>query len=111
MGHGGKREGAGRKPGSATRKTREVAEKAAAAGLTPLEYLLSVMRDTEADGHARLDAAKAAAPYMHPRLAQVEAKAREDASVPPLAERLKSYDRQDRIAASGGKVVELKQRP
>ena len=66
---GGKRLGAGRKQGSLTRKTREVAEKAMASGLTPLDYLLQVMRDPEALAPVRMDAAKAAAPYCHPRLA------------------------------------------
>jgi hypothetical protein len=37
--------------------------------LTPLEHLLTVMRDPEADVARRMDAAKAALPYMHPRLA------------------------------------------
>ena len=44
----------------------------AASGLTPLEYMLSVMRDAGADESKRLDAAKAAAPYVHARLTSVE---------------------------------------
>ncbi len=44
----------------------------AASGITPLEYMLSIMRNDEADEAKRLDAAKAAAPYVHPRLAAVE---------------------------------------
>jgi hypothetical protein len=36
MNRGGKRAGAGRKPGSLTKKTREIAERAAADGITPL---------------------------------------------------------------------------
>lgn len=79
--HGGARAGAGRKKGSATAKTREIADKAAAEGITPLEYMLEVMRrpsDHEdekiqlAREAMRFEAAKAAAPYMHPRLAAVE---------------------------------------
>jgi hypothetical protein len=46
---GGKRPGAGRKPGSANRKTREIADTAAKAGITPLEWMLSVIRDEKAD--------------------------------------------------------------
>lgn len=72
MARGGKREGAGRKVGALTIKTREVADKAAASGLTPLEYMLTVMRDEEAERTRRDDMAKAAAPYMHPKLAAVE---------------------------------------
>lgn len=81
---GGRRPGAGRKPGSATRRTREIAERAAAQGLTPLEVLLGVMRTPEPQGARadvlaawraqRIDAAKAAAPYLHPRLAPVSMK-------------------------------------
>lgn len=44
----------------------------AASGMTPLDYLLSVMRDVDSDPDARRDAAKAAAPYVHPKLASVE---------------------------------------
>lgn len=77
-GKGGKRPGAGRKPGSATKKTREIAERAAEQGITPLEYMLEVMRDGEAEKSARMDMAKAAAPYIHPRLAQTEWKGKLD---------------------------------
>lgn len=71
MAHGGKRPGAGRKHGSATTKTREIAN-AIAQGLTPLEYLTSIYRDPAVDEAKRIDAAKAAAPYVHPRLASTE---------------------------------------
>jgi len=79
---GGPRQGAGRKAGAATKKTREIADKAADEGITPLEYMLNVMRapDIKTDNAEllmeqtamRFEAAKAAAPYMHPRLAAVE---------------------------------------
>jgi hypothetical protein len=44
MAHGGKREGAGRKPGSLATRTREVAERALAEGKAPLEVMLDNMR-------------------------------------------------------------------
>jgi hypothetical protein len=74
MAHGGKRPGAGRKPGSATQKTREIAERAAATGITPLEVILAAMRQAWASGDTVLAArfAKDAAPYCHPRLAAIE---------------------------------------
>ncbi len=72
MAKGGFRKGAGRKPGSANIKTREVADRAALEGITPLEYLIAVMRDDGQDTVRRLDAAKAAAPYMHPRLSALD---------------------------------------
>lgn len=115
MPSGGKRTGAGRKTGALTAKTRQVAEKAAATGQTPLEVMLEnmahfqqVARDAEAtmDGLSAAefseqvpaaaspeeqfkfllaqvkktagfrqmaqDAARDAAPYIHPRLAAVQ---------------------------------------
>lgn len=108
MAHGGARKGAGRKAGSITAKTREIAEKASAEGITPLEVMLRAMRehvatadklqaeaadadiavlvgDADADLPAKFrraalgaitDAAsmaKDAAPYVHPRLSNVNA--------------------------------------
>jgi hypothetical protein len=40
-------------------------------GVSPLEFLLSVMRDIANPLELRIDA-KAAAPYVHPRLAQIQ---------------------------------------
>ena len=78
MKNGGKRAGAGRKSGAATVKTRDIADKAAVEGLTPLEYLLEVMRDQGETRPIRVDAAKAAAPFIHPRLANVDARIKND---------------------------------
>ena len=112
--HGGKREGAGRKTGSVTKRTREVAERAVATGMTPLEVMIDNMRhfqqvalDAEATlngltagefseqvspdaspedqfkfllaqvkktvglRQAAQDAARDAAPYIHPKLSSV----------------------------------------
>lgn len=94
MAHGGKREGAGRKPGAVTKKTREVAEQAAAQGITPLEVMLGTMRElwelAEAgtvDQHPETgkvmtpmdyriqasEVAQKAAPFVHAKLANVQA--------------------------------------
>lgn len=79
---GGARPGAGRKPGAVTKKTRKVAEEMAASGeLTPLAFFLSILR-TEPTAkmnelekaqlfERRFEAAKAAAPLVHPRLSAV----------------------------------------
>ncbi len=70
---GGKRPGAGRKAGVPNKRTRELqamAERAPDEG-TPLEFLTSVFRDEAVDLGMRLEAAKAAAPFVHPRLAAV----------------------------------------
>jgi hypothetical protein len=93
-GRGGARKGAGRKRGSANTKTREIADKAAADGITPLEVMLRAMRALvdEADAVVRQQVAegatqiayphglledaaaiaKDAAPYIHPKLAAIE---------------------------------------
>ena len=96
-GPGGKRPGAGRKHGATTKKTKEIADKLAADGeITPLEYMLGVMRETPEKIKAQYDngeidaveyavkmtelikrrdnAAEKAAPFIHPRLASIEAK-------------------------------------
>lgn len=73
MARGGKREGAGRPPGSATKRTREIADRALSEGKTPLEVMLELMRDAS-NLEFRLEAAKAAAPYVHPRLSSIEGK-------------------------------------
>lgn len=72
MARGGKRDGAGRKAGSVTTRTREAANRAAEEGLTPLDYMLTMLRDESLEPSARFEAAKAAAPYVHARLAAVE---------------------------------------
>ena len=68
MPKGGRREGAGRKVGSVNKINLEARNKAAVSGITPLEYLLSVMRDEDSTKPEKIDAAKAAAPYIHARL-------------------------------------------
>ena len=45
---------------------------AAASALSPLDYMLQVLRDPEASPAERKWAAEKAAPYLHPRLASVE---------------------------------------
>lgn len=74
---GGRRAGAGRPKGTANRKTREIADRCAAEGLTPLEVMLDVMRRAHAaaDYGTALDAAAKAAPFVHARLSSVDLKA------------------------------------
>lgn len=98
MPRGGKREGAGRKPGAATERTREVADQAASEGLTPLDYMLQVLRDPSVDIERRDWAAEKAAPYIHARLANIAAK--HDVS-DALADLLKAVDGRTRGIPSG----------
>ena len=68
MAHGGKRPGAGRKPGSTNRFNRDLLASASATGAIPVEYLLEVMRDASNPISLRIDAAKSCAPYLHHKL-------------------------------------------
>lgn len=72
MPKGGYRPGAGRKPGAAAVKVREAADRLAKDGLTPLDYLVGILRGTHEFDPEKFEAAKYAAPYIHPRLAAIE---------------------------------------
>jgi len=94
MPRGGKRPGAGRRPGTLSKKTiarQQQASAAAENGISPLELMLKRMRyhnqmaDRELEKGAKADhdkiekalhsaseAARDAAPYVHPRLSAIE---------------------------------------
>lgn len=61
-----------RPKGSLNRKTAEKIEAIEASGETPLQYMLRVMRDDTQDAARRDDMARAAAPYVHAKLASAE---------------------------------------
>lgn len=79
---GGARPGAGRPKGSPNKATQARQAAIAASGVTPLEFMLNIMRGEAPEGadvaqriaweSMRFEAAKAAAPYVHPKLANVE---------------------------------------
>lgn len=69
---GGARKGAGRKKGVLTKRTQEITAAALKDGVTPLEYLLGVLRSDESTAKDRFAAAVAAAPFVHPKLSSVE---------------------------------------
>ena len=71
---GSPRPNAGRPKGTRNVKTVEQVERIEASGLTPLDFMLSVLRDTTQEQAIRLDAANKAAPYVHARLSNVDAK-------------------------------------
>lgn len=103
---GGKRPGAGRPKGAATRRTRAIVEAAAEAGLQPLEMMLQAARQFWAEALDRqgrivdrklalaaAQLARDAAPYVHPRLTSVEANVKHDLS------RLSDADLDAKLAA------------
>ena len=79
--NGGARAGAGRKKGGTNRITADAVEQTKATGITPLEYLLTVMRAPEADPRERMSAAIAAAPYVHAKLSTVDVKSEHSGQV------------------------------
>jgi hypothetical protein len=89
----GKKTG-GRKKGQTNIKTREIAEKAIAKGITPLEVMLELMRDlydaavketvpslSRALKKEAAEVAKDAAPYLHPKLQPVDGRGSTDMNV------------------------------
>src|SRR5262245_19898033 len=70
--HGGKRPGAGRPRGAASRANEQVRQEAAETGELPLAYMLRIMRDPSQPIGRRDEMAKAAAPFCHSRLSSVE---------------------------------------
>jgi len=76
----------GRPKGSKNKSMQERMAALIAGGETPLEYMLRVLRDPETESTRKDELSKAAAPYMHPRLAATEIKGDQDN---PIQHRLK----------------------
>jgi hypothetical protein len=62
----------GRKKGTPNRVTLDRERHVEATGLTPLQYFLGLLRDPAQPDDVRFQAAKEAAPYVHPKLASIE---------------------------------------
>jgi hypothetical protein len=72
MARGGSKPGerrGGRKKGTPNKANAAREAEVKAAGITPLDYMLQVMRDDSLPQERRDEMAKAAAPYVHPKLA------------------------------------------
>lgn len=80
MAHGGARQGAGRKPGQATKLNEQAREEALSGGISPLDYMLEILRNEANARDVRFEAAKAAAPYVHARLSSTEGTMKADIS-------------------------------
>lgn len=61
----------GRKKGSVNKANRVREAAIAAQGITPMDFLLEIVRNKRRKLALRLDAAKAVAPYVHPKLNNV----------------------------------------
>jgi hypothetical protein len=64
----------GRQKGARNRATAEARAAAEATGILPLDYMLSVMRDANADPKRRDAMAVVTAPYLHSKLSSIEEK-------------------------------------
>ena len=71
----------GRQKGSRNKKTIAQQEEIAATGETPLQYMIRIMRDPQVEHPRRDEMAKAAAPYVHARLAATDVNAEVDGTV------------------------------
>jgi hypothetical protein len=67
-------EAVGRHEDTPNQRTRDFHAAVEEAGVTPLAYMLQVMRDEKAEPERRDRMAAAAAPFIHPQLSNVEAK-------------------------------------
>lgn len=79
MSKGGFRPGSGRPKGAKNIKpapkidvAKDIARAAKESGMSPLDYMLNVMRDENADGNRRDRMAVAAAPFVHARAEPVD---------------------------------------
>ncbi len=82
MARGGARPGAGRPKNART--STEAERKAAAVGISPLDYMLAVINDERADEARRDQMAIAAAPFIHPLPSKRERSSVYDAYLPPI---------------------------
>lgn len=72
MPKGGRRQGAGRKPGSVNKRSQAALDEATRLGVNPLAFLLERVKDEQEERETRVECAKALLPYLHPRLASVD---------------------------------------
>lgn len=114
--HGGAQPGAGRPKGVKNKRTLEFQKEVAAAGITPLEFMLRRMREPCPEGYdlarqvaheeRQFEAAKAAAPYVHSKLANIELTGKDGGSI--LVQALSDEALADKIAET---LARLNERP
>ena len=71
----------GRRPGTPNRVTAAKRDQILASGMSPLDYLVSVFRDEDQPVNVRLDAARSAANFVHPRISMLGIGRLEDRSL------------------------------
>jgi hypothetical protein len=102
----GKKTG-GRQRGTKNKRTEQIEAQLAAAAakvaveaatLTPLDLILSIMRDPDTPLALRADMAAEAAPYVHPRLSAVEQSMTAKVEVEPVLKPLPPREVRDYVA-------------
>lgn len=83
-GQPGRKKTGGREKGTPNKRTNKMLQKLAESGLTPLEFFLGTMRDEDADMEDRMWAAAHAAPYIHPRLQNLQVHGAPEGDLPPV---------------------------
>jgi hypothetical protein len=102
----------GRQKGTRNRATAEARAAAEATGILPLDYMLAVMRDANAELKRRDAMAVAAAPYLRSKLSTIEGKQSEpEVSEPPhirvtfVRPRPRPEDEEDSETSLAGSIV------
>lgn len=81
MPRGGRRPGAGRPKGARNKASARLQAEVASSGVTPLAYLLAILRDETETTERRMEAAVKAAPFVHPRMTAVDVNGTVDGSL------------------------------
>lgn len=100
----GKKTG-GRQRGTPNKATARREREVARMGQTPLDYMLRVMRDSRASGDRRDKMAVAAAPYVHPKLANIQHIGRNGGPIQTVDLKQMSGDDLDRLEALLGPLA------
>ena len=82
----GMQKSGGRARGTPNRASQRRQAQVAASGLSPLDFLIATLRNESLDLPTRLEAARAAAPFVHPRLAVIDSTVRTESATPQLSE-------------------------
>lgn len=102
---GGERKKAGRPKGAVSKKARIQEMQVVNSGMTPLEFLVSVYRNEDLPMNERIDAAKAAAPYVHKRM-PVQLEAKIDVTADDLVRRIQEGKERARVIDVDPVVIE-----
>jgi hypothetical protein len=90
----GRQKTGGRRQGVVNKRTRQQQAEIVKSGISPLDYMLKVMRDPKVEADRRDRMAAAAAPFQHPRLAVIDSTVRAEVTVKLSADELRARARE-----------------